>query len=199
MKTLATKGSITRFTLVVIACAFMLHARLSSAVEYLGLDIGKQTLEQAKSQLTAAGAEFEDDYGYKGHSELTFVKVTQFDRFNKFGALQEGWLRFSPKGVLYEIIVTYADSGETFKVLKDALDSKYGRPQVNGRGFNQSYSYRDGKVDITLERNTFGFGSDQKTSLLYTFTPLQGEVKKMQAQIEDEIRKKNAKKAGSDL
>jgi len=177
----------------------MLHAQVSCAVEYLGLDIGKQTLEQAKSQLTAASAQFEGNYGYKGYKDLTFIKITQFDRFSKFGVIQEGWLRFSPKEVLYQIMVTYADSGDTFKVLKDALDSKYGHPQVNGTGFNQNYSYLDGKVNIILERNTFGFGADQKTTLLYTYTPLLGEVKKMQAHIESEIRKGNAKKAGSDL
>lgn len=199
MKYFVVKGSTRKIVLIAIALAAMLHTQVSCAVEYLGLDIGKQTLEQTKSQLTAASAQFEDNYGYKGYSDLTFIKVTQFDRFNKFGAVREGWLRFSPKEVLYEVMVTYADSGETFKVLKDALDSKYGHPQVNGTGFNQNYSYRDGKVNIILERNTFGFGADQKTTLLYTYTPLLGEVKKMQAHIEGEIRKANAKKAGSDL
>ena len=199
MKYWAAKGSIRKIVLVAITFVAMLYAQVSCAVEYLGLDIGKETLAQTKSQLTAASAQFNDNMGYKGYKELSMIKITQFDRFNKFGIVQEGWLSFSPKEVLYKISVTYADSGETFKVLKDALDSKYGHPQVNGDGFIQDYSYRDGKVNIILERNTFGFGADQKTTLLYTYTPLTDEVKKMQAQIEGEIRKKNAKKAGSDL
>jgi hypothetical protein len=59
--------------------------------------------------------------------------------------------------------------------------------------------YRDGNTKITLERNTFGFGADQKTSLIYQWSPFVGEVNKMKAAIEDDIKKKNAKKVGKDL
>ena len=96
-------------------------------------------------------------------------------------------------------MVKYNDSGETFKVLKDALDTKYGRANQQGMGFEAEYKYRDGKTDIYLIRNTFGFGNDQKTTLTYVWTPFTGEVNKMKAAIEDDIKKKNAKKAASDL
>ncbi|KHL69942.1 hypothetical protein SF06_10320 [Pseudomonas flexibilis] len=66
-------------------------------------------------------------------------------------------------------------------------------------GFQQDYKYRDGNVDIVLNRNTFGFGNQQSTSLSYTFTPALQEVRKMKELIEDDIRQKNAKKAASDL
>ena len=67
-------------------------------------------------------------------------------------------------------MVKYNDSGETFKVLKDALDTKYGRANQQGMGFEAEYKYRDGKTDIYLIRNTFGFGNDQKTTLIYVWT-----------------------------
>lgn len=169
------------------------------ATEYLGLDLGVATKETITQQLKGANAPFESDWGYKGYPELSWFKVLGYEKFNKFGSVKEAWLRFSPKGVLYQIQVTYNDAGETFKVLKDALDTKYGRANQEGMGFNISYRYRDGKAAIAIERNTFGFGNEQKTSLFYTWSPLVPEVDKMKATIEDDIRKKNAKKAASDL
>lgn len=169
------------------------------AAEYLGFDLGVATKEKIAQQLNATNSPFEDNWGYRGYLDLTWFKVLGYEKFDKFGSVKESWLRFSPKGVLYQIQVTYNDAGETFKVLKDALDAKYGRATQAGMGFNVSYRYRDKKAEITLERNTFGFGNDQKTSLFYTWTPLVAEVKKMQAIIENDIQKSNAKKAGGDL
>jgi hypothetical protein len=72
--------------------------------------------------------------------------------------------------------ITWSDAGETFKMLKDALDTKYGAASPQGMGFQKDYKYRDGNVDIVLNRNTFGFGNQQSTSLTYTFTPALQEV-----------------------
>jgi hypothetical protein len=170
------------------------------AADYLGLDLGVATKEKIAQQLKASGSQFEDDWGYKGYSnDLPTFKVLRYEKFNKFGNVNEAWLEFSPKGILYRITVKYNDSGETFKVLKDALDTKYGSANQQGMGFEAEYKYRDGKTDIYLIRNTFGFGNDQKTTLIYEWTPSIGEVNKMKATIEDDIKKKNAKKAASDL
>jgi hypothetical protein len=179
----------------VLAASSALHA-----AEYLGLDLGVQTLPQVTKVLKDSGGRYEDDYGYKGYAnDLPSVKVNYFDRFSKYGSVKDAWLNFSPDKKLYKISVTWSDSGETFKTFKDALDTKYGNGRQSGRGFQQDYTYRDGNVEIVLNRNTFGFGSDQSTSLNYTYTPALGEVDKMKALIEDHIRKENAKKAGSDL
>lgn len=170
------------------------------AAEYLGLGLGDQTRDQVIASLKKSGARYEDNYGYKGYGgDLPMIKVASFERFNKFGSVREAWLSFAPDKKLYEISVTWSDAGETFKTLKDALDTKYGAASPQGRGFQQDYKYRDGNVDIVLNRNTFGFGNQQSTSLTYTFTPALQEVRKMKELIEDDIRQKNAKKAASDL
>lgn len=170
------------------------------AAEYLGLGLGEQTRDQVISSLKKSGARYEDDYGYKGYgNDLPIIKVSSFERFNKFGSVREAWLSFTPDKKLYEISVTWSDGGGTFKMLKDALDTKYGNASPQGMGFQQDYKYRDGKVDIVLNRNTFGFGNQQSTSLSYTFTPALQGVREMKEMIEDDIRKKNAKKAASDL
>ncbi|MRV75993.1 hypothetical protein GJ700_30195 [Duganella sp. FT92W] len=172
----------------------------AGAAEYLGFDLGTLTYDNAKKQLQAANAPFEDTWGYQGYvQDLPSLKVLGYEKFNKYGNVKEAWLQFSPKKVLYKITVQYNDAGDTFKLLKDALDTKYGRATQHGAGFETEYRYRDGKADITLHRNTFGFGNDQVTSLIYVWPALIGEVKQMQAAIEADIKKKNAKKAGADL
>lgn len=183
----------------VLTCSFAI-TNVVSAAEYLGLNLGDGSLDEVKNRLQTSGASFDAGYGYKGYgNELPIVKVTSYSRFDKFGRTQEAWLNFSPDQKLYKISVTWPDAGDIYKTFKDALDTKYGQARVSGGGFNQSYEYRDGQVEITLERNTFGFGNDQKTSLIYTYTPAVQEVNKMQALIENDIRKKNAAKVASDL
>lgn len=187
--------------IVGFACGLVLLAGSTVfAAEYLGLNLGVQTLEQVKAQLQGGGARFEDDYGYKGYgSDLPMFKVKHYDRFAKFGSLREGWLHFTPSKKLYLIQATWSDAGETFKLLKDALDTKYGKSSQSGFGFDQHFSYRDKDVEIKLSRNTFGFGADQSTSLQYTFTPALKDVDKMKTVIEEDIRKKNAKKVSGDI
>lgn len=169
------------------------------AAEYLGLGLGDHTRDQVIASLKKSGARYEDNYGYKGYGGLPMIKVASFERFNKFGSVREAWLSFAPDMKLYDISVTWSDTGETFKTLKDALDTKYGTASPQGMGFQQDYKYRDGNVDIILNRNTFGFGDQQSTSLTYTLTAALQEVRKMKELIEDDIRQKNAKKAASDL
>lgn len=186
----------------IFSAGMLLVASVGSAdaAEYLGLGLGDQTRDQVIASLKKAGSRFEENYGYKGYgSDLPMIKVGSFERFNKFGPVREAWLSFAPDKKLYDISVTWSDTGETFKTLKDALDTKYGAASPQGMGFQQDYKYRDGNVDIVLNRNTFGFGNQQSTSLSYTFTPALQEVRKMKELIEDDIRQKNAKKAASDL
>lgn len=171
----------------------------SYASEYLGFELGKQTLKQIKTKLKSNNAHFNDQYGYKGYDDLTMIKVEHYEKFNKFGNVKKAWLHFSPDKKLYKISVEWGDSGKTFKVLKDALDTKYGSIKSVKNGFKRAYLYRDKKVDIILERNTFGFGSDQKTKLIYEYLPALYEVKRAKNLIENDIKKKNAKKASADL
>lgn len=173
---------------------------IAETAEYLGLNLGDGTLDDVKKHLQSSGASFDASYGYKGYgNDLPSVKVMSYSRFDKFGRTKDAWLNFSPDKKLYRISVTWPDSGDIHKTFKDALDTKYGQAHTNFHGFNQSDEYRDGEVEITLERDTFGFGNDQKTSLIYVYTPALQEVNKMQALIEDDIRKKNAAKVASDL
>lgn len=186
--------------LVTFFFALVLASPHALAAEYLGLGLGDESHEQVVAKLKAASARFSTDYGYKGYgSDLPVIKVTAFDRFNKFGSVREAWLSFGPDKKLFEISVVWSDAGDLFKTMKDALDTKYGSARAQGRGFQQDYSYRDGSTEITLNRNTFGFGSDQSTSIKYVFTPALPKVREMRALIEEDIRKKNAAKVGDDL
>lgn len=185
---------------LMFAVSLMTLAVSSGAAEYLGLDLGVATKDKIVQQLKASNSPFDDSYGYKGYADdLASIKVLGYERFSKFGNVNSAWLQFSPNKVLYRISVTYNDAGETFKMLKDALDTKYGRPRQEGMGFNREYIYRDGKVGISLVRNTFGFGNEQQTTLMYDWTPFAGEISKMKAVIDEDIRRKNAATAGKDL
>ncbi|MEF3191253.1 MAG: hypothetical protein K6347_01695 [Campylobacterales bacterium] len=91
--------------------------------EYFGFNVCSLTVDQAKEQLKAVEADFEDDYGYKGYSnDLPIFEINYYDKFNKYGSLCEGWLLFDPNEKLYKIIAKWSDEGDTFKLLKDALD-----------------------------------------------------------------------------
>jgi len=183
--------------LAVIIC-LLLFVSSANAGKYLGFELGKQTIDEVKAFLKSKGASFDDNYGYKGYRDLPMIKVLYYEKFNKFGSVKDAWLSFAPDKKLYKISVTWRDKGETFKVLKDALDVKYGTPvETNIFGFQQDYKYRDGNVEIILNRDNFGFVG--KTSLTYIYTPALADVKKMETLIEEDIKKKNAKKAISDL
>jgi len=184
----------------IVSVSLVAIATSSGAAEYLGLDLGVATKDSIVQQLKASKASFEDDYGYKGYaSDLPLIKILGYEKFSKLGSVNNAWLSFSPKKVLYRISVTYNDAGETFRMLKDALDTKYGSPRQEGAGFTREYTYRDGNTTIALVRNTFGFGNEQQTTLNYGWTPFVGEVSKMRGAIDDDIRRKNASKAGKDL
>ncbi|MFK5891788.1 MAG: hypothetical protein QM504_01045 [Pseudomonadota bacterium] len=170
------------------------------AGEYFGFKLGLQNISQITTQLKKSGASFEPDYGYKGYSnDLRVFKIISLDKFSKYGSLKDAWLSFSPDKKLYKITVTWSDPGKTFKLLHDALVSKYKRPEESGTGFVRTYKFKDGDVDFKLVRNTFGFGSRQTTNLEYIFKPALSKVKEMKARIEEDIKNKNAKKASTDL
>ncbi len=183
-----------------IVAFVVVFAGSTSASEYLGLNVGGGTKEGVVSGLKSSGAIFDTGYGYKGYAnDLPIIKVSSYKKFNKYGTIKESWLSFSPDKKLYNFSVKWSDSGKTFKLFKDALDSKYGSGKQGGRGFKKDYTYRDGDVEIILNRNSFGFGDKQTTSLAYTYKPALQKVNNMKRLIEDDIRKKNASKAGSDL
>lgn len=184
-----------------VAILFTLFSsNISYAKEYLGLDLGIQTKSEVLDILKKANAQYDTSYGYQGYSEdLPVIKVDSFGKFNKYGKLNESWLQFSPEGELYVINVVWYDSGKTFNVIKDALDKKYGKPSTRGTGFKVNYGYKDGDIDINLQRNTFGFDDSQTTGITYTFTPALKSVNDMKQKIDNDIREKNAKKAGSDF
>ena len=181
--------------------AFLItFSNMASAKEYLGLDLGDGTFDSIKKKLQSSDAAFDASYGYEGYSsDLPIIKVTSYSRFDKFGKTKDAWLFFSPDKKLYKISVQWSDSGEIYKVFKDALDTKYGQARENGFGFQTNYQYTYDDIKITLERNTFGFGSDQSTSLVYIYTPAVAEVDEMKTIIDNDIRKKNAATVSADL
>ncbi len=188
-----------RKVFVVAAVLAATAAPEARAGAYFGFVPGKTTWEAALRILRQEGAAFEDDWGYRGYTDLPFIKVLAYGRFARLGAVREAWLLFGPDRVLYQISVTWGDAGQTFQLVKDALDGKYGPPEVSGFGFETRFVYRDGPVRITLLRNTFGFGADQTTRLDYLYEPALPAVDKAKARIDAHIRQQNLRKAGSDL
>jgi hypothetical protein len=57
--------------------------------------------------------------------------------------------------------------------------SKYKMLSNNSGGINATQIFGDGEVQITLARNTFGFGNDHKTTLTYEYQPALDAVRKM--------------------
>jgi hypothetical protein len=182
---------------LVIATAFSIAAQAKS---YLSFDLGKTTKQQVKIQLEKNNSQFETNYGYKGYStDLPIFKINDYRVFRKYGTVNQAWMHFTPDNILYKVTVTYNDAGSTYKVFKDSLTSKYGVGANTGSGFNKTSTYGDGDVQITLARNEFGFGNNQKTILTYEFEPAKASVYNMQKKIEQHIAKQNSAKASADL
>ena len=184
------------------ALAALLLAGTASAEgehSYFGFKLGDTTFSSAKQKLGQANAAFNPDLAYKGYGDLPVIKVTSHGRFGKYGNLNAALLRFTPDDKLYKLSIEWGDSGETYKTLQDALERKYGSGEGGGRGFSSSHTYRDGPVKVTLKRNSFGFGDDQETTLVYYYTPAKEAVADMKQRIEEAIERKNAQKAAGDL
>lgn len=187
-----------RFFLITFISILVLSTNLE-AKEYFGLNIGKMHHDEVIELLKSVDASYDDSFGYKGYNNLPVIKILSYNTFNKYGTIKESWLEFSPEKYLYKILVQWRDSGESFKIIKDALDSKYEKGLGGTNGFHSEFNYKDEEVDIELRRNTFGFGDDQTTTIIYTYKPLIGKVKEMKNLIEEDIKKKNAQKAAGDL
>lgn len=169
------------------------------AGEYLGFDLGEDTRANIVEQLDEAGARYDANYSYKGSGVLQAIQLHAAPQLARHGQLVEGWLEFDRDNRLYRVTVTYADAGETFTVFKDALDTKYGNPVLKGFGFTQTYTYRDGSTEIRLTRNTFGFGSEQRTKLTYTHSPYATAVQATRQAIDQQIKELNAASVADDL
>lgn len=185
-----------KLSLCIASAALLVTSVSSQAKTFLSLDLGNADKQQITKLLDQAKASYDTNFGYKGYVDLPMYKVNHYQAFNKHGSVDEAWLHFSPSQKLYKFSVTYADAGSLFKRFKDALTTKYRLVSNNGFGFKKKLTFQDDDVKIYLERNEFGFGNDQKTTLIYEYTPLLGEVETMKVRIEQAIRKKNAQQAG---
>lgn len=183
-------------TSLLFTAIFAATAMPAIANTYMGLDIGKDSQTQVKEVLDKAKASYETDYGYKGYSDLAMYKINSYSAFSKYGTVDSAWLYFTPDYQLYKLTVTYRDAGSVHTLFRDALNNKYKTLRNSSGGFNASQIFGDGEVQITLARNTFGFGSDQKTTLTYEYQPSLDAVRKMEQRIQTIIASKNAEKAG---
>ena len=181
---------------IIRGLAMALLAGSAQAKTYLSLDVGEAKQEQVQQVLDAASANYETDYGYKGYLDLTMYKVNSFSAFSQYGTVSDAWLHFDPDDTLYKVSVTYRDAGSVYKLFSDALSQKYALINTRGSGFKRTYTYGDGDVHISLVRNTFGFGNDQTTTLIYEFQPSLRAVDQMEQRIEAAIAEQNAAKAG---
>lgn len=164
------------------------------AGEHLGLDLGGMNRNQVIAHLKKSGAQFRENFGWKGYrNDLPVIKIDHYNVLNRYGPIKLAWLSFSPDQKLYEIYVVWNNTDESFKTIKDALDAKY--PRFSDSLGIASYQDVDNNVSIRLVRRE----ADQTTSLTYEYSPALAEVNKMKNLIEEDIKKKNAEKAVSDL
>jgi hypothetical protein len=180
----------------VITIALVLSASAIQAKEYMGINVGAVKASQIDLALKEAGANYSPKFSYRGYRELTIYKVNSYKAFGKHGRVNEAWLHFTPKNVLYKFEVTYSDSGQVYAKFKDALNSKYQQLKSSRSGFVSTTNYKDGDVKITLTRNEFGFGNSQKTTIEYAHSPSLNYIQNLQTLIDEAIVEENAKKAG---
>lgn len=173
---------------------------LAGAPEHLGFALHINSYEDVVKKLKARNAVFSDQYGYRGYAnDLPVIKVMSDNLMNVHGEIDSAWLNFTPNHKLYLISVTWKDEGKTYTIIKDVFDQKYQLQNNTGRGFVTKHIYKNGDTKITLIRNTFGFGLNQKTSIEYLHLPSVSEVETMKQEIDAHIKKKNMKQKGVNL
>jgi hypothetical protein len=189
---------LTKLRITPVLLAFTIAASsYTQAKEYLSFDLGKTSKTEVMAMLNKNKANYSTNYGYQGYAnDLPIIKVNHYQGFSKHGQVNNAWLYFTPNNQLYKISVEYADAGAIHKVFSDSLKSKYGLQKQGGFGFSKTQQFRDDNVNITLTRNEFGFGKDQKTTLEYQYQPYTQKVEQMKVNIDKDIAKKNASKAG---
>ncbi|MFB6261441.1 MAG: hypothetical protein ABEK42_12380 [Thiohalorhabdaceae bacterium] len=166
---------------------------------YFGFRLGETDRDAVMAKLDEREAAYNAAYGYKGFTELRKIKVTEYDRFAKYGPLDVAWLAFTPERELYKLEITWNDAGKTFKGLKDVLDRKYGTGEARGWLLEETYRYRDDDVTVTLNRSTFSPGQDRKTTLTYVYEPATEAVARMKNKIEQSLEAPNPLEAFNDL
>ncbi len=197
------RGYVKIFMPLMVAWLLFFPSHGAAAKEYLGFSPGNQSLDEVVLTLKTAGAVFDQNYGYQGYvKNLPVIKVNSYKKFNRFGKVKEAWLWFTPDRKLYRITVTWGEGDKIFKLLKDALDTKYGQPTIPGgafqnMGFHKQFKYQDQDIEILLKLNEFGFEPD--VTLIYTYTPGTPAFENEKKRIEADIKLRNAQKAGSDL
>ena len=178
-------------------------ARENQVKGYLGFSPGEQSWDEVILTLKTANAVYKTTYSYQGYTKvLPVIKVNSYEKFSKLGLVKESFLFFTPDRKLYRILVTWGNTDETFKILKDALDVKYGQPKIGKRGAREEYRYannRDHKVAILLEHDTSGLFELPWFALSYTYTLATQKYLDAKKRIDADIKQKNAQKAGVDL
>ena len=187
------------FTSLSFLIVLLLNAPLTFAGEYLGFALGQDTFDAVIKKLQHRKADFDTKLTFRGDDRLRAIKVTTDTRFQELGDLKAAWLEFRPDGVLYALTVTWQDAGPLHTTLQDALDLKYPLTRKSDRGFNTARHYRDQTTHIQLRRNTFGFDTNQTTTLEYVDAPSLPAVEAMKQQIDADIKQRNRDKAGADL
>lgn len=171
--------------------------------KYLGFSPGAQSWDEVVSTLKTAHAVYKATYSYQGYTKvLPVIKVNSYEKFSKFGLVKESFLFFTPDRKLYRILVTWGNTDETFKILKDALDVKYGQPKIGKMGAREKYRYAnhgDHEVAILLEHDTSRLFELPWFALSYTYTPSTQKYLDAKKRIDADIKQKNAQKVGSDL
>lgn len=184
-------------TAVMISCVMFLPG-LVDAGEYFGFKPGDHSFDEIKAILRSEGAKFADDYYDENpRFNLRVIKVTEYARFTKIGQLAEAFLFFTPNNKLYSIDIKWRGDKALFETINGILGVKYGEPTLDLSVCNTSYIYSHGSVSITITTaNDFTVGL---IPISYLYKPALAEVKKRKQSVQDEIKKTNAKKIGSDL
>ncbi len=168
---------------------------------YFGFELGSLGYDYAKTLLKERGSVFNPGYGYRGDMSLPSIRISADPVFAKYGSFSSGWLDFGPDRRLYQISATWKNAGQTFKVLRDALDGKYVKKDGGCKqwGFDTKCTWQDqnGRVIIRLHRNDFDF--QPRVTLTYTWRSALSAVAIQKAHIDRKIKERNAKKAAGDI
>lgn len=177
---------------VCFCAAFVSSA--DAADPYFGFKPGGQSFAALKKDLKDRGAVFTDNINYRGYDDLRTIQIVQHAKLALEGSLRYANLDFDTTDHLYQVTISWEDTGGLFQRWKNILDNYEGfiAESCQTKGFDQECTWRNNTVTFRLHYDPAGFGRNSSTVLSFVNDLAVPSVNAAKQRIDADIAKQEA-------